>query len=65
MPTFNFSFKISTSSRSDIEIIVEPTTVNVKEMKFKNGATIDNAAFASYVKHTIEQSLESFIETIK
>ena len=60
MPVYNFSFKIERGSRTDTKVSVYETTVNTKEMKFKEGLVVTNSQLAI----DIEKKIEEYIKTL-
>lgn len=59
MPTHNFNFKITTGKRTKLEVLIEPTAVNSKDIFFKD---TEEAILDTVLAKKLEIVVEDFIK---
>jgi len=59
--TANFSLKVTSGKRTEIEVNCYPTSVNTKTFEFKDSKkTITDAKIAEWVNKALKEALEKF-----
>lgn len=60
MPTYNFSFKITTGKRTKPKVSIYPTSVNEKQMVFQNGKIKSNEEMSSELQKIIQGIIDEY-----
>ena len=57
---FSISVSVKGGPRTPVEVDVYTSSVNVKEIRFANGAHITDEAIAKWIKTGLEEALKKF-----